>query len=110
MSQSQKSQSSMSYSAKPKYIPPAKIVRFINNAYICLQIRRSLKNVDMMSRQLFSLVFAMVLLCPNGVHAQKKVYIPKELRGMDLENDTSRWSFQRSIEPPDLIFMWEKGF
>ena len=43
-----------------------------------------------MSRQLFSLVFAMVLLCPNGVHAQKKVYIPKELRGMDLENDTSR--------------------
>ena len=110
MSQSQKSQSSMSYSAKPKYIPPAKIVRFINNAYICLQIRRSLKNVDMMSRQLFSLVFAMVLLCPNGVHAQKKVYIPKELRGMDLENDTSRWSFQRSIETPDLIFMWEKGF
>ena len=66
--------------------------------------------MDMMSRQLFSLVFAMVLLCPNGVHAQKKVYIPKELRGMDLENDTSRWSFQRSIEPPDLIFMWEKGF
>ena len=64
----------------------------------------------MMSRQLFSLVFAMVLLCPNGVHAQKKVYIPKELRGMDLENDTSRWSFQRSIETPDLIFMWEKGF
>ena len=66
--------------------------------------------MDMMSRQLFSLVFAMVLLCPNGVHAQKKVYIPKELRGMDLENDTSRWSFQRSIETPDLIFMWEKGF
>lgn len=65
--------------------------------------------MDMMSRQLFSLVFAMVLLCPNGVHAQKKVYIPKELRGMDLENDTSRWSFQRSIETPSSSSCGRRG-
>ena len=64
----------------------------------------------MMSRHFFYLVFAMVLISTNGVHAQKKVYVPKSLRGMDLASDTSQWSFQRSIETPDLIFMWEKGF
>ena len=63
-----------------------------------------------MSRQFFSLIFAMVLLSTNGVYAQKKVYIPETLRGIDLDSDTSRWSFQRSIETPDLIFMWEKEF
>ena len=64
----------------------------------------------MMSRPFFCLVFAMVLITTNGVQAQKKVYVPEELRGMDLASDTSQWSFQRSIETPDLIFMWEKGF
>ena len=64
----------------------------------------------MMSRHFFCLVFAMALISTNGVHAQKKVYVPESLRGMDLANDTSQWSFQRSIETPDLIFMWEKGF
>ena len=52
----------------------------------------------------------MALISTNGVHAQKKVYVPESLRGMDLASDTSQWSFQRSIETPDLIFMWEKGF
>ncbi len=64
----------------------------------------------LMSRHFFYLVFAMVLISTNGVHAQKKVYVPEALRGMDLASDTSQWSFQRSIETPDLIFMWEKGF
>ena len=40
----------------------------------------------------------------------KRIYVPEDLRGMDLASDTSRWSFQRSIETPDLIFMWERGF
>ena len=42
--------------------------------------------------------------------AQKKVYIPEDLRGIDLKADTSKWSFKRSIETDDLIFMWERGF
>ena len=41
---------------------------------------------------------------------RKAIYVPEDLRGMDLSTDTSRWSLQRSIETPDLIFMWEKGF
>ena len=42
--------------------------------------------------------------------AQKRIYIPEDLRGMDLQADTSRWSFKRSIETDDLIIMWERGF
>ncbi len=29
---------------------------------------------------------------------------------MDLQADTSQWSFKRSIETDDLIFIWERGF
>ena len=29
---------------------------------------------------------------------------------MDLQADTSQWSFKRSIETDDLILMWERGF
>ena len=41
---------------------------------------------------------------------QKKIYIPEDLRGMDLQADTSQWSLKRSIETDDLILMWERGF
>lgn len=41
---------------------------------------------------------------------QKEIYVPEDLRGMDLQSDTSKWSFQRSTETADLIFMWERGF
>lgn len=58
-------------------------------------------------RKIF-LVFALALaaLC----HAQKRVYIPEDLRGMNLESDTSRWCWKRSAETRDVIFMWERGF
>ena len=40
----------------------------------------------------------------------KRIYIPEDLRKMDLQADTSQWSFKRSIETDDLIIMWERGF
>ncbi|MCR5240474.1 MAG: hypothetical protein K6E15_09995 [Prevotella sp.] len=40
----------------------------------------------------------------------KKIYIPEDLRKMDLQADTSQWSLKRSIETDDLILMWERGF
>lgn len=55
-------------------------------------------------------MLALALNCAQRVSAQKKVYIPEDLRGMDLTADTSQWSYQRSIETPDLIFMWQRGF
>lgn len=64
----------------------------------------------MTSRIILSLMLALALNCTQRVSAQKKVYIPEDLRGMDLTADTSQWSYQRSIETPDLIFMWQRGF
>ena len=51
-----------------------------------------------------------ISLVSNLVYAQKKLYIPKDLQGMNLKADTSKWSLNRSIETEDLIFMWERGF
>jgi len=50
------------------------------------------------------------VICGLSVQAQKKIYIPEDLRGMDLKADTSKWCFSRSAETDDLIFMWERGF
>ena len=49
-------------------------------------------------------------VCLSTILAQKKIYIPEDLRGMDLQADTSQWSFNRSAQTDDLIFMWERGF
>ena len=51
-----------------------------------------------------------ISLVSNLIYAQKKLYIPKDLQGMNLKADTSKWSLNRSIETDDLIFMWERGF
>lgn len=61
-----------------------------------------------MMKKILFLVFAG--LASMSVSAQKKIYIPEDLREMDLQADTSKWSFKRSIETDDLIFMWERGF
>ena len=50
------------------------------------------------------------VICGLSAQAQKKIYIPEDLRSMDLQADTSKWSFNRSAETDDLIFMWECGF
>jgi len=42
--------------------------------------------------------------------AQKRVFIPEDLRKMNLEADSSKWCWKRSAETRDCIFFWEKGF
>ena len=44
------------------------------------------------------------------VKPSKQVYIPEDLRKMNLQSDTSQWSFKRSVQTDDLILMWERGF
>ena len=46
----------------------------------------------------------------NVLKPQKQVYIPDDLKKMNLESDTSLWSFKRSIQTDDLILMWQRGF
>ena len=55
------------------------------------------------------ILFAVALM-GISCYAQKKIYIPEDLKGMDLQADTSQWSFKRSAQTDDLIFMWERGF
>ena len=60
-----------------------------------------------MRKWAFTLLALAMTTC---VSAQKKIYIPEDLREMDLRADTSQWSFNRSVETNDLILMWERGF
>lgn len=57
-----------------------------------------------------TLLAALLMGCSVTAAAQKKIYIPEDLRQMDLEADTSKWCWKRSAETRDLIFMWERGF
>ena len=52
----------------------------------------------------------MACCCTMQAQTDKKIYIPEDLRKMDLQADTSQWSLKRSIETDDLILMWERGF
>ncbi len=47
---------------------------------------------------------------PQRSAGEKTIYIPEDLRSMNLESDTSKWCWKRSAETRDLIFMWERGF
>ena len=42
--------------------------------------------------------------------AQKQVYLPDSLRCYDLNDDNSRWSWQRTAQTDNVILFWEKGF
>lgn len=54
----------------------------------------------------------LIFLCLLGLYgaAQKRVFIPEDLRGMDLNDTASQWCWQRSAETENLVFFWEKGF
>jgi hypothetical protein len=53
---------------------------------------------------------AACLLLPVGARAQKRIFIPDSLKPYDLNSDTSRWCWKHSVQTPDLVFFWEKGF
>ena len=61
-----------------------------------------------MKRLFLSLAFV-VIHCSFSV-AQKAIYIPEDLRAMNMDSDTSQWCWKRSAETRDLIFLWERGF
>ena len=44
------------------------------------------------------------------IKPKKQLFIPDDLKKMDLKADSSRWSLKRSYETDDLIVMWERGF
>lgn len=57
-----------------------------------------------------TLLLLLALCSPALCLAQKRIYIPEDLRTMRLDCDTSRWCWRRSAETRDVVFFWERGF
>ncbi len=55
-------------------------------------------------------IIVLLLAFSFSLNAQKKVFIPEDLKSMDLNDPESKWCFKRSVETENLIFFWEKGF
>ncbi len=47
---------------------------------------------------------------PVITHKGKDIYIPNDLREMDLNDPNSKWSYHRMIETPDIVLFWADGF
>lgn len=62
----------------------------------------------------FIIVFAITLTAQDVTHiavpSGKAIYIPNELKGMDLQNPESKWSFHRMAYTENFVIFWEKGF
>ncbi len=43
---------------------------------------------------------------PDG----KRIYLPADLRALDLQSDTSQWSFRRMAVTDNLVIFWQRGF
>lgn len=67
----------------------------------------SFTNAYLMKRNILSLAFIALSL---STLAQKQIFIPEDLQGMDLNDPESKWSYARSAQTDNLIFFWEKGF
>ena len=61
-----------------------------------------------MKRTFLSLFFLIGLTV--SIVAQKQIFLPDSLRCYDLNDDNSRWSWQRSAQTDNVILFWEKGF
>ena len=47
---------------------------------------------------------------PVVTHQGKAIYIPNDLRGMDLNDPKSKWSFHRMVSTPDVALFWAPEF
>lgn len=57
-----------------------------------------------------TLILSLLCAVSLSVSAQKRIFIPEELRSIDFTCDSSRYSWMHSTQTRDLVFFWEKGF
>lgn len=50
------------------------------------------------------------MLQAMAVWAQKEIYVPRDLQGMDLDSPESEWSYQRMDTTENFVIFWQKGF
>ncbi len=56
------------------------------------------------------ILFTILLCLSLSVSAQKTVYIPNDLKKMNLNSASSQWCYARSIETDNIVVFWESGF
>ncbi|HMR90115.1 MAG TPA: DUF6055 domain-containing protein [Saprospiraceae bacterium] len=69
--------------------------------------------MNFMPSHLSKLAVLVIFLFGNfTTNAQKTVYIPSFITntGMDLNDNSSQWSYARSLETDDMVIFWEPGF
>lgn len=47
---------------------------------------------------------------PVMAHTEKSIYIPNDLRSLDLNSPDGKWSFKRMVSTPDVALFWAKEF
>lgn len=57
-----------------------------------------------------SLILSLACTAVLPATAQKRIFIPEDLRTIDFTCDSSRYSWMHSAQTRDLVFFWEKGF
>ncbi|MFC0877587.1 DUF6055 domain-containing protein [Saccharicrinis sp. FJH2] len=57
---------------------------------------------------LFLLVLGIIPL--NAETQEKAIYKPSSFGNMDLNNESSQWCYQRSVESENFIIFWEAGY
>ena len=60
-------------------------------------------------KRIYLSLFLLIGLATSAM-AQKQVFLPDSIRCYDLNDDNSRWSWQRSAQTDNVIVFWEKGF
>lgn len=60
----------------------------------------------------FALSAACMAFAPHAAAqtADKRVYVPIDLRQCHMESDTAQWAWSRCRQTPDLAIFWQKGF
>ena len=56
------------------------------------------------------IVWCAIFSLATMTYAQKQVFLPDSIRCYDLNDNNSRWSWQRSAQTDNIIVFWEKGF
>ena len=74
-----------------------------------------------MKTYILPLLMMMLISCSNSKTQEnesttvplpegKEIYIPKDLRSMDLQDPESKWSYHRMACTENFVIFWEKGF
>ncbi len=66
-----------------------------------------------MKKNLLSLILVIInmnAILAQTVPSEKLIYIPNDLKSINLDDPSSKWSYKRMITTKNFAIFWEKGF